>query len=142
MQEHRPELEWKFGGDIVAGERIGNFVLGRRAADLVKNANIAEYAMRYEVRVELEGDLLVEASTSSPRFATPEGFKVGGDFSEVENAYGPPPERMALEGSEIFKAAYPDRGIDFLVQDGKVAHVGVFQEIVVEFLTSTADHTR
>ncbi len=134
MEEHRPRTGWTFGGDIVPGMRIGNFVLGLRVGELIpedSEATIAEYAIRHEVLVGLEAGRLVDLSTGSHRFATAEGFKPGGAFADVVAAWGEPPERRDVEGGGLFdfKAAWPGRGVDVAVKDGRILYIGVFPPV-------------
>lgn len=130
MEEHRPRTGWQDGGEIVPGERIGNFLLGRRCSELIPagGATIAEYSMRFDVRIELEKDVLVDLSTHSSKFATAEGIRAGSEFADAVAAWGEPAERRALEGGQMFdfKAAWPERGVDCVVKDGKILHLGVF----------------
>ena len=118
---------------IVPGQRIGSFILGASPDAVLptergSETGIAEHAMRMQVRVQLEAGRLVDVSTGNARFATDEGFRPGGDYAPVEAAWGPPPHRHDLEGGVMFdfKAAWPARGVDALVKDGKILHMGVF----------------
>jgi hypothetical protein len=131
MHEHRPALAWKEEGLIVPGEAIGNFRLGCEPHELIpadREGTIADYSLRFNVRVELEKNVLVDLSTGSERYQTAEGIRVGTPFADVVAALGEPPERRELDGEGMFdfKAAYPERGIDFLVYLDKVLHIGVF----------------
>lgn len=131
MHEHRPNLAWSEGGAIVPGTSIGNFVLGRTAAELLgpdAKASLAEYSIRCNVRIQLEKGRIVDLSTSSGRFETAEGFKVGSPFADMVAAWGEPPEVASVEGEGRFefKAAWPDRGVDVAVHEGNIVHIGVF----------------
>jgi hypothetical protein len=109
---------------IVPGERIAGFVLGERVKDAV-----ADMAAHFDIRVQVHKDVIVDLSTGAGKYATAEGFKVGGSFSDVEAAWGEAPDKNTLEGEGMFdfKASWPDRGIDFAVLAGKIVHVGVFR---------------
>jgi len=131
MREHRPAGAWRDGGDIVPGERMGNFVLGKYGHELLPEgspASLGEYALRYNVRVELEAGRVTELSTSSERFETAEGLKVGVDFADVEAKWGAADDRLEVQGEGMldFIARYSRRGADFAVRGGKVVHLGVF----------------
>jgi hypothetical protein len=118
--------------EIVAGERIGTFVLEKSVEELLPPGHsakgLAELAMRHQVRIQLERNRLTEVSTSSPRFMTCEGFKVGGEFSAVVAAWGEPEDTHALDDRTLFdcKASYLTRGIDFVVKGDGILHIGVF----------------
>lgn len=121
---------WKEAGDIVPGASIGSFRLGVYGHELLpenSESSIGEYSIRFNVRVGLEAGRIVELSTSSDRYATTEGIKVGTPFAEVEKAYGPAPERREAEGLFDFIATWPERGIDFAVRGDSVIHIGVFR---------------
>lgn len=122
-----------FGDDlIVPGQRIGGFILGRTAAEILpegSSATIADWSSRYNVGVELSPQTrLTDLSTGHGKYHTEEGFKVGTEWNTVTGTWGEPSEIYPVEGDGMFdfRATYGDRGIDFAVNEGRVLYIGVF----------------
>ncbi|MBM3460541.1 MAG: hypothetical protein FJX76_00375 [Armatimonadetes bacterium] len=119
---------------IEGGKRVGTYELGKKwsayekvlgtpsktqQSENAENARLVvykQYGMGFFVKKDLVNGMYVD----SPLFVTVEGVRVGMPSSGVEKAYGAP-ERV-----DDRYVRYPEKGLAFYFDKGKVTHIYVF----------------
>lgn len=122
---------------IEGGKRVGGFELGKKfseykkllgtatsttQSDVSENAKLVYYK-QFGMWFFVKKDLINGITVASPLFTTTEGVKVGSSQGDVTSAYGQP-----LSTARSNDVLYPEKGIGFSFENGRVARIYVFDK--------------
>ena len=127
---------------ITGGKGVGSFMLGKKFGPYAKALGTPTKTQQSEVASDaklvyykkfgmfffVKKDVVNGITVSSPLFATAEGVHVGSDEAEVTRAYG---AAQRLDSGVV----YPERGIGFTFEGGKVSRIYVMDKEARDLLS-------